>query len=223
MRLNKFLAENLGLSRREADEIISKGMIFVDGKVARLGQPVEESSDIVYDGKIIKRLKSYTYLMLNKPTGYVSSRKRQGDSPTLYELLPEKYKTLKTVGRLDKDSSGLILLTNDGDFAFRMTHPKFKKEKIYEVELDHPLAPLHHQMIADFGVNLKDGNSKFALEPLDESKKYWRVYLHEGRNRQIRRTFGAIGYTVLRLHRTNFGPYNLGNLTPKKFREITLS
>ena len=158
--------------------------------------------------------------MMNKPAGYVCSRKRQGDNPTLYELLPKKYQELKTVGRLDKDSSGLILLTNDGDFAFKMTHPKFVKTKMYIAELDRTLEPLHQQMIADFGVKLADGVSKLGLVSLNDNRKKWEITMHEGRNRQIRRTFGALGYTVTKLHRIKFGDYELGDLATGSFNIV---
>ena len=146
---------------------------------------------------------------MNKPRGYVCSRKKQGENETIYAILPKKYHSLKPVGRLDKDSSGLLLLTNDGDFAFRMTHPKFRKIKEYLVELDAPLAPLHQQMIADFGINLPDGKSQLGLERLDDERKKWKVSMSEGRNRQIRRTFAAVGYEVCKLHRMDFGAYFL--------------
>ena len=146
---------------------------------------------------------------MNKPRGYVCSRKKQGENETIYAILPKKYHSLKPVGRLDKDSSGLLLLTNDGDFAFRMTHPKFRKIKEYLVELDAPLAPLHQQMIADFGINLPDGKSQLGLERLDDERKKWKVSMSEGRNRQIRRTFAAVGYEVCKLHRMVFGAYFL--------------
>ena len=130
----------------------------------------------------------------------------------------------KTVGRLDKDSSGLILLTNDGDFAFQMTHPKFKKEKIYEVTLDRPLEPLHQQMISDYGVMLDDGPSRFLVvkeEPAGPVERmHFTVALSEGRNRQIRRTFAALGYRVTALHRTQFGPYEISGLKPGEFSKI---
>lgn len=248
MRLNKFLAESLGISRREADDLIAAGRVKVNGAVAVLGARVENNDKVWYlpaspseirassrkssskldfsldsyesNGKIVPFLHGYTYLALNKPVGYVCSRKSQGDSPTLYELLPAKYHELKTVGRLDKDSSGLILLTNDGDFAFKMTHPQFFKRKVYEVELDHALEPLHQQMIADFGIDLTDGKSKLSLSKLDESRQKWRVEMSEGRNRQIRRTFGALGYTVVGLKRTDFGAYHLEGLKPGAFTEV---
>lgn len=243
IRLNKFLAERLGISRREADEAIEKGRVTVDGKKAALGARVDESNKICYNNKNVPFETLFLYIAFNKPVGYVCSRRAQGSAPTLYELLPKKYQHLKTVGRLDKDSSGLILLTNDGNFAFQMTHPKFHKEKIYEIELDHPLEPLHQQMISDFGIMLDDGPSKFTVikneptgrqsahkqttpahpqptpshsESSESSTPTYTAILTEGRNRQIRRTFAALGYKVTKLHRTKFGKYQLNSLPPGK-------
>ena len=220
IRLNKFLAERLGISRREADDLIAAGKVLVGGKVAVLGERVDKTQAVCYNEKIIPFLKEYTYLLMNKPVGYVCSRRRQGETPTIYELLPEKYRELKTVGRLDKDSSGLILLTDDGEFAFRMTHPKFYKVKVYEVELDRSLEPLHQQMIADFGIEIGDGVSKLGLTRLDEERRKFRVEMSEGRNRQIRRTFEALGYMVKKLHRTNFGNYSLEGLKFGEMKEV---
>lgn len=220
IRLNKFLAEQLGLSRRQADDAIAAGRVKVSGKVAILGTRVNPDDIILFDNRPVAKDVKYAYLGLNKPVGYICSRKRQGEVPTIYELLPSEYQNLKTVGRLDKDSSGLILLTNDGDFAFKMTHPKFHKTKLYEVSLDQPLAPLHQQMIADYGVEIGDGVSKMGLAKLDDDRKNWLVTLHEGRNRQIRRTFAALGYTVVKLHRIQFGPYQLNGLETGKFAEV---
>lgn len=213
-RLNKFLASRIGVSRREADDLIAAGKILVNGEPAILGARIDKNDEVCYNKKIIPFETDYLYIALNKPVGYVCSRRAQGDAPTLYKLLPEKYQKLKTVGRLDKDSSGLILLTNDGDFAFQMTHPKFHKEKIYEVELDRSLEPLHQQMISDYGIMLDDGVSKFTV--IHDDNKYI-VKISEGRNRQIRRTFAALGYKVRTLHRTNFGKYELSGLKPGKY------
>ena len=276
IRLNKFLAERLGTSRREADELIAGGKITVGGKTATLGARVNTSAGpaqepvVRYNGKVIPFETDFLYVAMNKPIGYVCSRRAQGDAPTIYELLPQKYHALKTVGRLDKDSSGLILLTNDGDFAFQMTHPKFRKNKVYEVELDRLLAPLHQQMISDYGVMLDDGPSKFKIikneagvadnvffrerfrfgrpetyipdgaekaarradfpgrpaydveggqvapekDMSDGTPASYMVILSEGRNRQIRRTFAALGYRVTKLHRITFGKYELSELKP---------
>ena len=249
IRLNKFLAERIGVSRREADELIAAGKVTINGKPAALGARLDKDDKVCYNKKIIPFQTDYLYLAMNKPVGYVCSRRAQGDAPTIYELLPKEYQKLKTVGRLDKDSSGLILLTNDGDFAFQHTHPKFHKEKVYEVELDQPLQPLHQQMISDYGIMLDDGPSKFTIikkitepfsfgprpagpspraaganaraaalrNPSGEGSVIYIVKLSEGRNRQIRRTFAALGYKVVKLHRTNFGKYELNGLKPGKY------
>lgn len=224
MRLNKYLAEATGLSRREVDNLITVGQVKINGQSAQLGARISENDEVKLKGSTIKPAKTpltltHTTIMVNKPIGYVSSRRGQG-KPTIYELVPDKYKDLKIVGRLDHNSSGLILLTNDGDLAFRLTHPKFAKVKIYEVSLDRPLEPLHQQMISDFGISLNDGISRLILERLDDTRKNWRVQLHEGRNRQIRRTFRALNYTIERLHRTHFGPYAIGDLSEGKYREV---
>lgn len=222
IRLNKFLGANYGVSRREADDLIAAGKVIVNGKPAVLGARIFEDDEVLVEGKNILK-KKLRYFALNKPVNYVCSRKRQGDTPTIYELLPADMQELKSVGRLDKDSSGILLLTNDGDFAFQMTHPKFHKIKIYEVELDRDLQPLHRQEIADFGINLPDGKSKLGLARLeDDSDKKWQVTMSEGRNRQIRRTFEAVGYKVVKLHRVSFGPYSLSGLKPGEYTEFKI-
>ncbi len=222
-RLNKYLAFHLGLSRREADDLIAAGSVYVDDFVAQLGSRVESGQKVSVKDKLVSEKAGYTYIALNKPIGYVSSRRQQGDNPTLYDLIPAEYHNLKPVGRLDKDSSGLLLLTDDGDFAYQMTHPKFYKVKTYEVSLDKELAPLHQQMISDHGIQLDDGPSKLSLERSDDSRKNWIVTMYEGRNRQIRRTFLSLGYGVVKLHRTNFGNYTVGNLKPGTFITIEKS
>jgi 23S rRNA pseudouridine2605 synthase len=220
-RLNKHLALQLGISRREADTLIEQGSIKINDTVATLGARFTPADVIFINGKRLKKDAALRYIILNKPIGYVCSRKAQGDSPTIYSLLPKDFFAFKPVGRLDRDSSGLILLTNDGDFAFEMTHPKFRKKKVYNVVLDKELEPLHQQMISDFGVQLEDGKSQLTLGRLsDTNRREWEVTMSEGRNRQIRRTFTALGYTVTRLHRTHFGPYELNRIKPGAFVEV---
>ena len=260
LRLNKYLALQLGISRREADDLISAKKVAVNGTPISLGARITSADNVTVNGKPVNTSTALQYLLLNKPAGYVCSRKPQGDTPTIYSLLPKQYHTLKPVGRLDKDSSGLILLTNDGDFAFHMTHPSFHKMKVYEAQLDKPLEPLHQQMISDYGVILPDGPSKFLLSRIERhpgalgadylepepseapgtsarrgakagdggsshtkmgsnnrgenngSGEFYEIHMSEGRNRQIRRTFAALGYTVIALHRTQFGNYSLGDI-----------
>lgn len=222
-RLNKFVALALGVSRRQADELIEQGKVTVNDQPAKLGQRIT-TTDIIRYGN--KRLTAQTHqlILLHKPVGYLCSRASQGGIPTIYELLPKSLHHLKPVGRLDKDSSGLILLTNDGNFAHQMTHPSFYKIKRYLVTLDRPLQPLHRQMINDFGVQLPDGPSRLTLERQHEGDDHrWIVQMSEGRNRQIRRTFAALGYTVTKLHRTDFGNYTLGDIKRGEFQESKLT
>ncbi len=216
-RLNKFLALHLGVSRRQADNLIEKGVVTINGTPAPLGARISDTDTVFVNEKPVNTETDFIYLAFHKPVGYVCSRRAQGDSPTIYELLPTEYRKLKTVGRLDRDSSGLILLTNDGDFAQRMTHPSYRKIKQYDVVLDRPLEPLHQQMISDFGVDLDDGKSQLTLERQSDDRTEWQVTMSEGRNRQIRRTFTAVGYTVIALHRTKFGDYTLGDLESGAF------
>jgi 23S rRNA pseudouridine2605 synthase len=223
IRLNKYLALHMGFSRREADEYIERGYVKVNDIVINLGARIAETDKVTVHGETLVGKTAFQYLALNKPAGYVCSRRSQGDLPTVYELLPPEYHHLKTVGRLDFNSSGLIILTNDGDFTYRLTHPKFAKTKIYNVRLDHDLEPLHQQMISDYGVQLEDGPSKMMLERLSEDDRLdWTVTMTEGRNRQIRRTFNSLGYEVKKLHRTNFGNYSVGDIKPGKFEIVDM-
>lgn len=220
-RLNKYLAFHLGISRRQADERIEQQRVSINDIVASLGARVNANDVVAVDGTPIATKSRSTYLLFHKPRGYVCSRRQQGSTPTIYTLLPKEYQALKPVGRLDADSSGLLLLTDDGDFAFQMTHPKFYKKKTYLVTLDRDLEPLHQQMINDFGVQLDDGPSQLTLQcQHDTSRTQWIVQMSEGRNRQIRRTFSALGYMVTKLHRTTFGAYTLSDL-PRGKHQVT--
>ena len=213
MRINKYLASATGYSRREVDKLIEENRIKVNGELPQIGQSVDETDSITVDGANVQQVANKTTIMLNKPVGYVCSRDGQG-SQTIYDLLPVQYERLKPVGRLDKDSSGLILLTDDGDLAHQLTHPSFEKTKVYKIELGAPLNDMQRKQIEQ-GIHLEDGISTLALKGGGTA---WEVTMHEGRNRQIRRTFEAIGYQVTKLHRTGFGEYSLGDLGLGKFK-----
>jgi 23S rRNA pseudouridine2605 synthase len=219
MRINKFVAAATGLSRRAADEAVGNHRVLINNQTVSAGAQVDSHDVVSLDGTPIELPKSATTIVFNKPAGYVCSRSGQG-SQTIYDILPAKFHHLKPVGRLDKDSSGLLLLTNDGDLANQLTHPRYTKTKIYEVLLDKPLQPLHQQMISDHGIQLDDGPSKFSLASLDEQGRSWQVTMQEGRNRQIRRTFACLGYNVKRLHRTSFGPYKLSGLLTAEYKVL---
>lgn len=218
MRINKFVAQATGISRRAADSAIRQGRVQLNSSTAALGDEVIMSDKVSLDGNVITPATKLT-IILNKPTGYVTSRKGQG-SKTIYDLLPEEFHSLKPIGRLDKDSSGLLVLTNDGELANQLTHPKYFKTKVYKIELDKPLEPLHQQIITDHGIELDDGKSRLGLHKLDSGLS-WQVTMSEGRNRQIRRTFEALGYRVVKLHRVTFGPYQLSQLSKtQRFAKI---
>lgn len=208
VRINKFVALASGLSRRAADAAIEQGRVFVDGRPPVVGQTITGDHVVTLDGKRLHAPQTLRTIIMHKPVGVVVSRNGQG-SKTIYDLLPPELHNLKPIGRLDKDSSGLLLLTDDGALAHELTHPRFAKTKIYEIKLDKPLEPLHRQMISDHGVQLNDGPSKLQLEKLNGNPATWKIIMREGRNRQIRRTFAALGYTVTTLHRVQFGPYIL--------------
>jgi 23S rRNA pseudouridine2605 synthase len=219
MRINKFLAAHTTLSRRGADAAIAEGRVLLNGRMPGPGDAVGADDTVILDNQPITPDVKRQTIMFNKPVGYVCSRDGQG-SNTVYDILPAEYQHLNLVGRLDKNSSGLLLLTNDGDLANELTHPRYGKAKVYEIRLNNPLAPLHQQMISNIGVQLSDGPSQLALEKLDAQGLQWRIRMREGRNRQIRRTFDALGYSVKYLHRTTFGEYSLDGLKSGEIRPV---
>ncbi|MDQ5886175.1 MAG: rRNA synthase [Patescibacteria group bacterium] len=215
MRINKYVAQCTGMSRRAADKAITWGRVKVNDQPSSVGHDVQESDVVTLDGTPIKPATTFTTIILNKPAGYVVSRDGQG-SASIYELLPESMHRLKPVGRLDKASSGLLLLTDNGDLANQLTHPSYKKEKVYEIELYVPLTQDNKRKI-ERGVILEDGISKLKLSGKDTK---WTVTMNEGRNRQIRRTFGELGLTIAKLHRVQFGDYILEGTAPGTHRKV---
>lgn len=211
MRINKFVAATTGLSRRAADKVITQGRVTINQQPATIGSIVADGDRVTLDGQLQQLQSQSTTIMLNKPVGYVCSRRGQG-SKTIYELLPEHYRSLKPVGRLDKNSSGLLLLTNNGQLAHELTHPRYAKRKIYEITLNKSLTS-EDQITIEHGIQLEDGSSRLALQLMESDHRDWRITMSEGRNRQIRRTFAALHYRVITLHRTQFGDYELGDLT----------
>jgi 23S rRNA pseudouridine2605 synthase len=211
MRINKYIASRLGISRRKADEFIQNGRILVNGKLPTTGADISEYDTVLVDSKKLPDIKKYETLILNKPTGYVCSRNGQG-SHTIYELIPDNLSFLNPVGRLDKDSSGLLLLTNDGQLHQKLTHPSYQKTKVYEITIDKNLSQDDKYKI-EIGIKLSDGVSKLDIKEWQKNNKTtWIITMHEGRNRQIRRTFAKLGYSITSLNRIKFGDYELNNL-----------
>lgn len=228
VRLNKHLAHSLGISRRQADAYIEQGRVRINGHTAQIGNVIHPGRDQINinNQDVVARPHRYTYLLLNKPIGYVCSRKQQGNTPTIYSLLPRQYHHLKVAGRLDKDSCGLVLLTDDGDTIFKLTHPKFGKQKTYHVGLNKPLSADDKKHI-EKGVQLEDGISKLtvtvipAQAGIQKKPNFYKVTMREGRNRQIRRTFKQLGYSVTHLERQLLGSYKLSNLSTKVYAEAS--
>jgi 23S rRNA pseudouridine2605 synthase len=217
MRINRYVASAAGIGRRQADKLIAEGQIEVDGKPAVTGQDVSEHQAVTLNHRQLELPKTSTTIILNKPVGLVVSRDGQG-ADTIYSILPENYQLLKPVGRLDKDSSGLLIMTNDGALSQRLAHPSFNKQKVYQVTLDRDISKADQNSIVK-GVRLEDGISKFEIN--SSSSNYLVVTLSEGRNRQIRRTFKTLGYNVTKLNRIKFGQYDLESLASGQYLEIT--
>lgn len=217
MRLNRYIAQYSGISRRKADTLIEQKRVVVNREVANLGTQVNDSDSVIIDGiKLLPVKRETKVVLLNKPIGYVCSQDGQG-APTVYDLLQNNMKGLKIAGRLDKDSSGLVILTNDGQLLNQLTHPSNDNEKVYQVTLSKPLMD---GAIASFAKGVDIGDERVSkLEVLPIKNLTYEVRIHEGRNRQIRRSFEAMGYNVIGLHRTNLGPYSLSDLSPKQFKE----
>ncbi|HEY2004669.1 MAG TPA: pseudouridine synthase [Candidatus Saccharimonadia bacterium] len=216
-RINQFVAAASGMSRRAADTAVAAGRVQLGDHTAKLGELVEPDTPVSLDGQLLTPPLSHQYVLLHKPVGYVSSRTRQGQDPTLYELLPAEMRKLRIAGRLDRDSSGLVLLSDDGPFINRYTHPSFGKTKLYELTLDRALTGAARRQL-ESGVELTDGPSRLRVVSLNGRDLI--VALTEGRNRQIRRTLGALGYAIARLHRTAIGPYELSDLPAGNWQEV---
>jgi len=210
MRLNRFLAAaGLG-SRRHCDELIASGRVTINGKVCTNFSAQPYARDYVkVDGKRVLAAPAHT-IMLNKPAGFVSTRKDLHARDTVFDLLPGKFSGLFTIGRLDAQTQGLLLLTNDGDLAQQLTHPRFKVDKEYQVTLDRPWDPVLTSKL-ERGILLDGQRAKIAwLRCVSPTRL--RVILRQGMNRQIRRMFEAVGYRVKNLLRVRVGNLQLGDL-----------
>jgi len=225
IRLNKFLAQAGVASRRKADQMIEESRIKVNGKVVdRLGYKIDDEKDRVeVDGRQVKKEKGLIYLMLNKPRGYLVTLKDSFQRPTIMELVPALKKRVFPVGRLDNDSEGLLLLTNDGELASRLTHPSYEIRKTYLVKIQGSPEPSKLSRL-ERGIDLdgqKTAPAKIVLLARSASKSLLRVEIHEGKKREVRRMFEAIGHRVLELKRVGFASLRLGRLKRGEWRFLT--
>jgi 23S rRNA pseudouridine2605 synthase len=223
MRLNRYLAQcGLG-SRREVEKLIVGGQVKVNGKAIRdLATQVEMNRDeVVVRGENVRPVTIPTYIMLNKPAGYVTTAKDEAGRKTIFELVNHPVRIFP-VGRLDRDSEGLLLLTNDGELTYRLTHARFKVPKVYRVWLNQALRPaaaqqFHHGIVIDDGHRVR-GELHF---PKPSENRLVEVTIGEGRNRQVRKMFAALDYRVKELQRIQIGPLSLGKLKLGTWRYLT--
>ncbi len=224
MRINKFLAESGICSRRNADKLIIDGAVKINGKIAELGDEVDEFNDSVkVNGKPVNVVKKFDYYIMNKPKGYVCTVKDDKNRKTVMDLLPQNSKRLFPIGRLDYDTEGLLILTNDGELTFKLTHPKNEVPKTYLVKTEKPvkeedLAKLRGGVYVD-GVKTKKCNVKLIESNKTSSKLH--ITITEGRNRQVRKMFEAVGNSVDFLKRIKIGDLTLSGLNRGEVRQLS--
>lgn len=221
IRLNRYIANAGVCSRREADTLIADGKIKVNGKVVReMGYKVKKGDKVVFQGRQLKS-ETHQYVLLNKPKGFVTTMKDPHAKHTVMELVEKACdERIYPVGRLDKDTTGLLLFTNDGETAKKLTHPSHKVRKIYQVELDEPITKSDFEKIIS-GLELEDGLAPVSeLAIIGDDSRNLGIEVHIGRNRIVRRIFQHLGYKVKKLDRVMFGNLTKKNLPRGKFRHL---
>lgn len=227
IRLQKYLANNGILSRRKAEEAILEGKIVVDGKVVtELGTKINPNiNKVEYQGKLVKKEEEKVYILLNKPIGYVTTVKDQFNRDIVTDLIKGVKVKLLPVGRLDMYTSGALILTNDGDFIYKVTHPKHEIEKTYNVTLSGVIGNQEIETLKT-GVKIEDYITKPAgvkILKIDNEKNISRIQItiHEGKNRQVRKMCEAVGKKVLALHRSKIGMLDVKNLKIGEWRYLS--
>lgn len=225
VKIHAYLAHKGIASRRKAEELVADNLVTVNGRPAVIGQRIDpEVDEVAVSGKVLQGYEQKRYFLVYKPVGYISTTKDELERRDVLRLVPEISERLYPVGRLDKDSEGLMLLTNDGDLAYRLTHPKFELRKTYEVTVAGKPSPaaLNH---LKRGVRLSEGfvrPDEVVLLENTEGKTVLHVTIHQGLNRQIRRMFERIGYDILKLVRIRLDIWTLDDLEGRTFKEIKI-
>jgi len=216
LRINKYIALNLPTSRRKADTLIGSGQVFVNGKVPEVGYIVKSKDEVYVNGKKILNNKTHEYYRFYKPKGYVCSHNKQGNSPTIFQLIEKDY--LKFGGRLDKDSEGLMLLSTDGEWLDNIFHARNKIEKIYKVTLAQKIN--HNKKIR---TKINHDGQILRINKITILNTYsYLVTLKSGKNHEIRRIFRFNGLKIRELKREKIGKYNLNNMTKGQLSKIEI-
>jgi 23S rRNA pseudouridine2605 synthase len=222
-RLQKILSEMGVASRRQSEELIREGRVTVNGRVAHIGDKADPSRDhIKVDGRRVTLPASRVYLMVNKPKNIVTTVDDPEGRATVMDLVKSKYPRLFPVGRLDYDAEGFLLLTNDGELAYRLSHPSFEVPRTYRVKVKGKPAPEEIRKLSR-GISLTDGpTAPCRIVPLKETDEnsWLEMTLHEGRNRQVKRMWEKMGHSVLKLVRVRFGGLSLGKIKPGEYRPL---
>lgn len=222
MRLQKYIAYCGVASRRKAEIMIQEGRVIVNGDIVdAMGFDVDEENDQVQvDGKLVQIDQQHIYVILNKPTGYISTAKDQFGRKSVTDLVEIDGKRIYPVGRLDYDTSGLLLLTDDGEFTYKMTHPKHQIYKTYQATLDKKINEKDVTALEN-GVDIGGFvTSKAYARMIDRDAKKVEIKIYEGKNRQVRKMFEALGYEVIALERGAIGKLKIGNLKPGQWRYL---
>jgi 23S rRNA pseudouridine2605 synthase len=221
IRLNVFVAKATGLSRREADKVIQSGMVNFNGNLVR--EPfiqVTPSDEVYFKGTLLQAEHPLLYIIMHKPIGVVCSHQAQGGDQSIFDLLPPEYESLRFAGRLDKNSRGLVFLTNDYPLIHKLTHPSFQIPKTYRVVTDRPIEAQDIAILHKGGV-LPDGDAWAPIKVLRVQQDRIHMVLREGKKREIRRIMTALGYHVQDLYRYEFAGLLLGELPTGKYRPLT--
>jgi pseudouridine synthase len=224
--ITKIIANSGYCSRRDAEKLVRKGLVFINQKQAHLGDKADKNNEIQVNNKIIKTKLDLTYYLLNKPAGHTCTNRKFKGEKNIFDLLKKdkhlNNKKLNIVGRLDKDSQGLVFLTNDGDITNKLTHPSFKHTKIYEVETEkhnNPFSQIQDKFKQ--GIDINENNLAKVKNIKKLNSKKFLITLAQGQNRQIRKMFAYFNIKVLKIKRISLGPLNLTSLKEGKYRKLT--
>ncbi len=225
MRLDKYLQQAGVSSRRKAKELIKAGLVTVDGRTERDTSRDVDTETVRVNGEPIQK-KEKLYILMNKPKGYVCTKEKRKGQKTVYDLLPDS-RGIFSVGRLDKDTTGLLILTNDGELSYRLTHPSFENEKTYHVTVKGKINKKEIKQLCD-GVSYLDDNLERVFTAPAKIRLIYKgvhsileVTIYEGKKRQIRRMFEAVGHPVLKLKRVREGPLDIGSLKEGSWRYLS--